>query len=43
MDDHDQKYCWGLTVKAVVGFVVVMALTWLVRGADAGFLLAAAG
>ena len=43
MDDHEQKSCWGLTVKAVLGFVFVMALTWLVTGAESGVVLVSAG
>ncbi|MFC3218487.1 hypothetical protein ACFOEZ_05615 [Tianweitania populi] len=43
MDDHEQKSCWGLTVKAVLGFVVMMALSWLIMGAESGSVLASAG
>jgi len=43
MDDNEQTSCWGLTAKAVFVFVAVMALTWLVSGANAGLELAAAG
>lgn len=32
MDDGVQKSCWGLTVKAVLGFAVFLLLAWLVSG-----------
>ncbi len=29
MDDSAQKSCWGITVKAVIGFAGVIVLVWL--------------
>jgi len=29
MEDTVQKSCWGVTVKALAGFAVVMALAYL--------------
>jgi hypothetical protein len=43
MNNHEEKSCWGLTVKAVLGFAAVMALTWLMGATDAGQVLASAG
>ena len=33
-DTSVQKSCWGLTVKAVLGIAVVMALAWLIAGSE---------
>lgn len=43
MEDNEQKSCWGLTVKAVIGFVCVMALAWLFGGVQNAAVLASAG
>lgn len=33
-DTSVQKSCWGLTVKAVIGIAVIMALAWLIGGSQ---------
>lgn len=41
MDDQVQKSCWGLTVKAVIGFAGLIFLAWLISGADSAAMIAA--
>jgi len=41
MDDSVQKSCWGLTVKAALGFAGLILLAWLVSGGDTAAVLAA--
>lgn len=41
MDESVQKSCWGLTVKAAVGFAGIILLTWLVSGGETVAVLAA--
>ena len=41
MDDSVQKYCWGVTAKAVIGFAGIMLLAWLFGGAETSVILAA--
>jgi hypothetical protein len=43
MDDSVQKSCWGVTLKAVIGFAVVIAAVWLIGGGESAGVLAAAG
>lgn len=40
MDDQAEKSCWGVTVKAVIGIAALLALAWLVGGAEAGAVAA---
>ncbi len=43
MDDSVQKSCWGVTLKAVIGFAAVLAAIWLIGGGEGAAVLAAAG
>jgi hypothetical protein len=43
MEHSVQKSCWGVTLKAVVGFAIVIAAVWLVNGGDSAAILATAG
>ncbi|MFC5037560.1 hypothetical protein [Tianweitania sediminis] len=43
MDDDDQKSCWGVTAKAVLGFLTILLLTWLIGGGESAAVLASAG
>lgn len=42
MDDGVNKSCWGLTVKAMIGFAGLLLLAWLISGGSetAAFLAA---
>jgi hypothetical protein len=42
MDDNTDHSCWSITFKAVLGFVAVLALTWLAAGSDQASVLASA-
>ncbi|MBL8584026.1 MAG: hypothetical protein JNL61_17605 [Rhizobiaceae bacterium] len=33
-DTSVQKSCWGLTIKAVAGIALAMAVAWLITGSD---------
>jgi hypothetical protein len=33
MDDGEQKSCWGVTVKAVIGIAAIILVVWLSGGA----------
>jgi hypothetical protein len=41
MDDGGEKSCWGITAKAVIGFVGIMLIFWLAGGGETGAILAA--
>ena len=41
MDDSVQKSCWGVTLKAVIGFACIMVVAWLIAGGDKAAVLAA--
>ena len=43
MEDSVQKSCWGVTLKAVIGFAVVIAVVWLVGGETNAVMATAAG
>ena len=34
MDEQAQKSCWGLTVKAAIGFAALIFVAWLFTGAE---------
>ena len=40
MDETEQKSCWGVTAKAVVGFAGILLLAWLVGGSETAAVLA---
>ena len=39
MDDSVQKACWGVTAKAVIGVVGIIAIAWLFSGAETAVIL----
>ena len=41
MDDSVQKSCWGVTLKAVIGFAGLIFLAWLLTGGETAALVAA--
>jgi len=41
MDESVQKSCWGLTVKAAVGFAGLILLAWLISGGETVAVVAA--
>jgi hypothetical protein len=41
MDETVQKSCWGLSVKAAVGFAGIILLAWLVSGGETVAVVAA--
>jgi hypothetical protein len=41
--EHDQKSCWGVTAKAVMGFAGIILIAWLISGAETAAVIAAAG
>ncbi len=43
MEDTVEKSCWGVALKAVIGFAVVMAAVWLAGGETTAVLATAAG
>lgn len=41
MDDGVQKSCWSVTTKAILGFVCILALAYLIGSPETAAVIAA--